>query len=80
MLVAEVPAVTAQAVVEAVTDGKAGKVRYYTGPDAVAIPRVKQLLGAQWYWDEFRAAASGSPSDFWKSVSPQGTEPVEFDV
>jgi NAD(P)-dependent dehydrogenase (short-subunit alcohol dehydrogenase family) len=74
------PSVTAQAIYEAVTDNKDGKVRYYTGPDATAIPRVKQLLGAEWYWDEFRTAANGNPSDLWKSLMPQGTEPVEFDV
>lgn len=74
------PSVTAQAIFEAVTDGKNHKVRYYTGPDGVAVPRVKQLLGADWYWDEFRTAANGSPSDLWKSLMPQGTEPVEFDV
>lgn len=74
------PSVTAQAIYEAVTDTKDNKVRYYTGPDGTAIPRVKQLLGADWYWDEFRTAANGNPSDLWKSLMPQGTEPVEFDV
>ena len=74
------PAVTAAAIYEAVTDNKSDKVRYYTGPDGMPIPRVKQLLGADWYWEEFRAAATGHPSDLWKSLMPQGTEPVEFDV
>lgn len=72
------PAVTAQGIFEAVTDGKAEKVRYYTGPDGTVIPRVKQLLGADWYWEEFRNASLGAPSDLWKSLVPQGTEPVEF--
>ncbi|MDC2958209.1 SDR family NAD(P)-dependent oxidoreductase [Streptomyces gilvifuscus] len=72
------PAVTAQAIYEAATDQKIGKVRYYTGPDGVAIPRVKQLLGADWYWEEFRNAATGNPSDLWKSLVKQGDEPVEF--
>lgn len=74
------PSVTAQAIFEAVTDGRNHKVRYYTGPDGVAVPRVKQLLGAEWYWEEFRNATNGNPSDLWKSLVPQGTEPVEFDV
>lgn len=74
------PSVTAQAIYEAVTDGRDHKVRYYTGPDGVAIPRVKQLLGAEWYWEEFRNAATGNPSDLWRSLMVQGTEPVEFDV
>lgn len=74
------PSVTARGIVEAVTDGKNEKVRYYTGPDGIAIPRVKQLLGSEWYWEEFRTAANGSPSDLWKSLMPEGTEPVEFDL
>ncbi|MFK4110270.1 SDR family NAD(P)-dependent oxidoreductase [Streptomyces sp. NPDC002176] len=72
------PAVTAKVIYEAVTDGKLEKVRYYTGPDGVAIPRAKQLLGADWYWEEFRNAATGNPSDLWKSLVTQGEEPVEF--
>lgn len=39
------PAVTAQAIYQAVTDGRIEQVRYYTGPDGVAVPRVKQLPG-----------------------------------
>ncbi|MDO4253864.1 MAG: SDR family oxidoreductase [Kocuria sp.] len=35
------PSVTAQAIYEAATDNKDSKVRYYTGPDGTAIPRVK---------------------------------------
>lgn len=57
------PSVTADVIYEAVTDGKNGNVRYYAGPDATVIPRLKQLLGQQWYWEEFRAANSGQPSD-----------------
>ncbi|MFD0260402.1 SDR family NAD(P)-dependent oxidoreductase [Kitasatospora indigofera] len=72
------PAVTAEAVYEAVTDGKIEKVRYYTGPDGVVIPRVKQILGAEQYWEEFRNASTGSPSPLWTSLVPQGQEPVEF--
>ncbi|MFE4451206.1 SDR family NAD(P)-dependent oxidoreductase [Streptomyces sp. NPDC056796] len=72
------PAVTARAIYEAVTDGKIEKVRYYAGPDGVAVPRVKQLLGSDWYWEEFRNASTGNPSDLWKSLVQQGTEPVEF--
>lgn len=59
-------------------DGRIEKVRYYTGPDGVAVPRVKQLLGADWYWEEFRNASTGNPSDLWKSLVTQGEEPVEF--
>ncbi|MGW9657872.1 SDR family NAD(P)-dependent oxidoreductase [Streptomyces albidoflavus] len=72
------PEVTAKAIYEAVTDSKIEKVRYYTGPDGIAVPRVKQLLGADWYWEEFRKASLGNPSDLWKSLVTQGKEPVEF--
>lgn len=39
--------VTADVIYEAVTDKKPGKVRYYSGPDGIAIHRVKQLLGQE---------------------------------
>ena len=56
------PRLTADVIYEAVTDNKPGKVRYYSGPDGTAIPRAKQLLGQEWYWQEFRATVSGNPS------------------
>lgn len=74
------PEVTANVIFEAVTDGKDGQVRYYSGPDAVAIPRARQLLGASWYWEEFRAANTGSPSPLWSTLIPRGGEAVEMDV
>ena len=64
------PRVTADVIYEAVTDNKPGKVRYYSGPDGIAIPRVKQLLGQEWYWQEFRSAALGTPSPLWKALVP----------
>jgi hypothetical protein len=68
--------VTAEVIYEAVTDNKPGKVRYYSGPDGIAIPRVKQLLGQEWYWQEFRGAVSGNPSPLWQALVPT---PVAFD-
>ena len=64
------PRVTADVIYEAVTDNKPGKVRYYSGPDGIAIPRVKQLLGQEWYWQEFRGAVSGNPSPLWQALVP----------
>lgn len=74
------PEVTADVVYEAVTDGKIGQVRYYSGPDAVAIPRARQLLGLPWYWEEFRAANTGHPSPLWNTLIPQGGDAVEMNV
>ncbi|WP_439678288.1 SDR family oxidoreductase [Embleya sp. MST-111070] len=64
------PRVTADVIHEAVTDGKLAQVRYYSGPDGTAIPRAKQLLGQDWYWQEFRAANTGSPSPLWTALMP----------
>jgi hypothetical protein len=56
-------------------------VRYYSGPDAVAIPRGKRILGAEAYWQEFRNAVLGHPSDLWKTLmSKPGTTPVEMEL
>ena len=74
------PSVTADVIYEAVTDGKNSKARYYSGPDATVIPRLKQLLGQQWYWEEFRAANSGSPSELWTSLIPRGGDPVDMNA
>lgn len=69
-LVRSHPRLTVDVICEAVTDNKPGKVRYYSGPDATAIPRVKQLLGQDWYWQEFRAATAGNPSPLWQAFVP----------
>jgi NAD(P)-dependent dehydrogenase (short-subunit alcohol dehydrogenase family) len=69
-LVRSAPRLTAEVIYEAVTDNKPGTVRYYSGPDAIAIPRVKQLLGQNWYWQEFRATVSGNPSPLWHALVP----------
>jgi NAD(P)-dependent dehydrogenase (short-subunit alcohol dehydrogenase family) len=69
-LVRSDPRLTADVIYEAVTDNKPGTVRYYSGPDGTAIPRIKQLLGQDWYWQEFRAAVSGNPSPLWQALVP----------
>ena len=60
----------ADVIYQAVTDGDTTRVRYYTGPDGTAIPRVKQLLGQDWYWQEFRALVAGKPSPLWRTLVP----------
>lgn len=75
------PQVTSDVIFEAVTDGKDSQARYYSGPDAVAIPRARQLLGSAWYWEEFRSASTGNPSPLWKTLMPQGgDDAVEMGV
>jgi NAD(P)-dependent dehydrogenase (short-subunit alcohol dehydrogenase family) len=64
------PRLTADVIYEAVTDNNPAKVRYYSGPDGIAIPRARQLLGQDWYWQEFRAANLGNPSPLWHSLVP----------
>ena len=64
------PQLTADVIYEAVTDNKPAKMHYYSGPDGTAIPRVKQMLGQDWYWQEFRAANLGNPTPLWQSLIP----------
>ena len=71
------PSVTADVIYQAVTDNNPTKVRYYTGPDGTAIPRVKQLLGQDWYWEEFRALVAGNPSPLWQTLVPTPVAAVE---
>ncbi|MEU0503075.1 SDR family oxidoreductase [Nocardia sp. NPDC005998] len=70
-LVRSDPAITADVIFRMVTDGKTGKVRYYSGPDGEAIPRVKQLLGQDWYWEEFSTATRGEATPLWQAMMPQ---------
>ena len=72
------PDVTVDAIWMAVNDGDQGRVRYYSGPDGEIIPRAQQMLGRDWYWREFRAAARGDPSPLWTSMVRTGGETIEF--
>jgi len=73
------PQVTADVVFEAATDGKRATVRYYSGPDAVAASRIQQLLGPQWYWEEFQSANTGKPSALWSNLMPRGGDiPIDM--
>jgi len=75
------PSVTADVIYRAAVDPDRTIVRYYSGPDAVAIPRGKRILGAEAYWQEFRNAVLGHPSDLWNTlISKPGTTPVEMEL
>ncbi|WP_042382248.1 SDR family oxidoreductase [Streptacidiphilus melanogenes] len=65
------PRITADVMLRMVTDGDTRKVRYYSGPDGEAIPRVKQLLGQDWYWQEFSARNRGESTPLWDALMPQ---------
>ena len=68
------PAITAEVMFRMVTDGNARKVHYYSGPDGEAIPRVKQLLGQDWFWEEFCARNRGEATPLWHALMPQPKE------
>lgn len=69
-LVRSDPAITAEVMFRMVTDGDTRKVHYYSGPDGEAIPRVKQLLGQDWYFEELSARNRNDASPLWKSLMP----------
>jgi len=70
--------VVGDVVYEAATDGRRNKVHYYAGPDALAIPRLKRILGIHNYWEEFQAFVEGNPSPLWTTLNvPAGTSPLE---
>ena len=69
-LVRSDPAGTAEVMYRMVTDGDAKKVHYYSGPDGEAIPRVKQLLGQDWYFEELSARNRGQATALWDAVMP----------
>ena len=78
---ASAPSVTADVIYEAVVDTRISKVRYYSGPDAVAIPRAKQVLGLDGYWDEFRTSILDRPTALFSAlVPPPGDAPVAFEL
>ena len=62
----------------AVTDGRADRVRYYAGPDAVSIPLAKRLMGGAGYWRFFRKTLLNGPGRLTRMMTPQGTASVEF--
>ncbi|MGW1071188.1 hypothetical protein [Streptomyces sp. NPDC002537] len=54
-----------------VTGGDARTVRYCSGPDGEAIPRVKRLLGQGWCWQEFSAHNRGETTPLWNALMSQ---------
>jgi hypothetical protein len=74
-------AVTADVIYRAVIDPDPTAVRYYSAPDSVSIPRAKRILGLDGYWQEFRSAVLGDPSDLWKTLMAKpGSTPVDMEV
>ncbi|WP_274918214.1 SDR family oxidoreductase [Streptomyces sp. WZ-12] len=69
-LVRSDPALTVDVMYRMVTDGDTKKVHYYSGPDGEAIPRVKQLLGQDWYLEEITARNRGQASPLWNALMP----------
>ncbi|MDP5226292.1 MULTISPECIES: SDR family oxidoreductase [Arthrobacter] len=65
------PAGTAEVMFRMVVDGDRQKVHYYSGPDGEAIPRVKQLLGQDWYFQELSARNRAQASPLWNALMPQ---------
>ena len=70
-LVRSNPAITADVMFRMVTDGDTKKVHYYSGPDGESIPRVKQLLGQDWYFEELSARNRNESSPLWESLMPR---------
>jgi NAD(P)-dependent dehydrogenase (short-subunit alcohol dehydrogenase family) len=69
------PALTVEVMFRMVTDGNGRKVHYYSGPDGEAIPRVKQLLGQDWYWEELSARNRGESTALWNALMPRAKAP-----
>lgn len=64
------PQITADVMFRMVTDGNDKQIRYYSGPDGEAVPRVKKLLGQQWFWEEFSKHNRGEETPLWKTLMP----------
>jgi NAD(P)-dependent dehydrogenase (short-subunit alcohol dehydrogenase family) len=69
-LVRSDPALTAEVMFRMVTDGDTKKVHYYSGPDGEAVPRLKQLLGNDWYLEELSARNRGEATALWNALMP----------
>jgi len=76
-LVRSDPAGTAEVMFRMVTDGDRKKVHYYSGPDGEAIPRVKQLLGQDWYFEELSARNRAEASALWTAIMPSPVAATE---
>jgi len=72
-LVRSDPSGTADVMFRMVTDGNPHKVHYYSGPDGEATPRVKHLLGQDWFFQELSARNRNEPSALWNALMPTPT-------
>lgn len=71
------PENAARVVYRAATDGRADRVRYFAGPDALAIPRMKRLLGENAYFRLTKWGTLRVPASALRLVSPQGNAKVK---
>ena len=74
------PALVARVILEAATDGRADKVRYYPTPDARLIPLARRMLGQAGYWRSFRRALLEGPSPLQRWMAPRGTHAVKLRI
>ena len=72
---------TADVIYRAVIDPDPTAARYYPAPDSASIPRAKRILGADGYWQEFRRAVLGHPSDLRETLAEKpGRTPVDVEA
>ena len=75
------PAVTADVIYRAVIDPDPTPLGTTRPLTQLSIPRAKRILGADGYWQEFRRAVLGHPSDLWKTLMEKpGSTPVDIEV
>lgn len=74
------PENAARVVYGAATDRRPGRVRYFAGPDAVSIPRMKRLLGESAYFRLTKWATLHASASVLRLMSPQGSAEVEADL
>lgn len=74
-LVRSDPAGTAEVMLRMVTDGDSTKIHYYSGPDGEAVPRVKQLLGQDWFLEELGARNRAETTALWDALMPSPAAP-----
>lgn len=74
------PALVARVILEAATDGRADRVRYYPTPDARLVPIARRMLGQGGYWRSFRRALLEGPGRLQRWMAPRGTHAVKLRI
>jgi NAD(P)-dependent dehydrogenase (short-subunit alcohol dehydrogenase family) len=67
----------AQAIYRAASDHQADRVKYFVGPDATLIPKLKRLLGQSRYFRFFKRSLLRQPNRWLMRLMPQGDTEVE---